>query len=134
MPKSLHIDAEKCTSCLLCEMACTFEHEGLFNPARSRIKVFEFEHGRHSIPYTCTQCDAAWCMKACPTRAISNDLLLNAKIIDESRCVGCKACTQACPYGTIAYHAPSGKVSKCDYCGGEPKCAEICPTGAIVYQ
>ncbi len=40
MQKSLLIDPVKCTSCLQCEMACSFEHEGAFNPAKSRIKVF----------------------------------------------------------------------------------------------
>ncbi len=50
MLKSLLIDPEKCTSCLQCERACSFEHEGVFNPARSRIKFFEFEHGRTAIP------------------------------------------------------------------------------------
>lgn len=134
MPKSLVIDAEKCTSCLQCEMACSLEHDGDFNPARSRIKVFEFEHGRRSIPYTCTQCEDAWCMQACPTRAISNDLSIGAKLVNDSLCVGCKVCTIACPYGTINFHAPSGKVAKCDLCGGDPKCAEACPTGAILYQ
>ncbi len=134
MPKSLHIDASKCTSCLICEMACTLEHEGSYNPARSRIKVFEFEHGRRAIPYTCTQCDEAWCMITCPTGAISNDLELGAKIINSSSCVGCKVCTAACPYGTIHFHTPSGKVVKCNLCEGEAKCAQACPTGAIVYQ
>ena len=46
MWKALLIDPDKCTSCLQCEMACSFEHEGTFNPAKSRIKIFEFEHGR----------------------------------------------------------------------------------------
>ena len=45
MHKALLIDPEKCTSCLQCEMACSFENEGVFNPARSRIKIFEFGHG-----------------------------------------------------------------------------------------
>ncbi len=134
MPKSLQLDASKCTSCLICEMACTLEHEGAYNPARARIKVFEFEHGRLSIPYTCTQCEEAWCMKACPTGAITNNLKLGAKIVNSASCVGCKVCTIACPYGTIQYHAPTGRVIKCNLCEGEAKCAKACPTGAIVYQ
>jgi len=52
------------------EPACSLENEGLFNPAKSRIKVFEFEHGKTSVPYTCTQCEEAWCLHACPTNAI----------------------------------------------------------------
>ena len=133
-PKQLVLDAEKCTSCLQCEMAYSLEHEGLFNPAKSRIKVFEFEHGKRSIPYTCTQCEEAWCMKACPTDAISLNTTLGTKVVDESKCVGCKVCTMACPYGTINFNSTSGKVTKCNLCDGDPKCATACPTGAIEYR
>jgi len=34
---------------------------------------------------------------------------------------------------TINYVADTGKVQKCDLCGGQPACAEACPTGAITY-
>ena len=133
MTKGLQIDPDKCTSCLQCEMACSNHHEGVFNPALSRIKVFEFEHGRRSIPYTCTQCEEAWCLKACPTNAISINQETGAKVVDDATCVGCKVCTIACPYGTINYRAATGKVVKCDLCSGAPACASACPTDAIVY-
>ncbi|MBF2758923.1 MAG: 4Fe-4S dicluster domain-containing protein [Ectothiorhodospiraceae bacterium AqS1] len=133
MHKSLLIDPHKCTGCLQCELACSFEHTGAFNPARSRIKVFEFEHGALSAPYTCTQCEEAWCMHACPVDAIAINFATGAKEVDIDLCVGCKVCTTACPYGTVNYHADSGKVVKCDLCGGRPQCSEACPTGAIIY-
>ena len=133
MQKSLLIDPQKCTSCLQCEMACSFHHEGLFNPARSRIKVFEFEHGARAVPYTCTQCAEAWCMHACPVEAITRNATTGAMEVDNATCVGCKVCTIACPFGTINYDASTSKVAKCDLCGGDPQCAEACPTGAITY-
>lgn len=133
MTHALILNADLCTSCLQCEMACSFENEGQFNPARSRIKVFEFEHGRRSIPYTCTQCEEAWCMKACPTDAISINAELGTKVVDDDKCVGCKVCTMACPYGTINFNSATGKVTKCDLCDGEPACVDACPTGAITY-
>ncbi|MCZ7596916.1 MAG: 4Fe-4S dicluster domain-containing protein [Gammaproteobacteria bacterium] len=133
MFRSLHIDPDKCTGCLQCEMACSFEHTGEFNPARSRIRIFEFEHGLRNVPYTCTQCDEAWCMHACPVDAISLSELTGAKEVSASACVGCRACVAACPFGTINFNPDTGKVDKCDLCGGEPKCAEVCPTDAIVY-
>ena len=131
MHKSLIIDANKCTSCLQCEMACSYEHTGAFNPARSRIKIFEVDHGIRAIPYTCTQCSDAWCMRACPVEAITVDENTGAKIVSEARCVGCKVCTIACPFGTINYDFDSGKVTKCDLCGGDPACVKVCPQDAI---
>jgi len=131
--KSLIIDAEKCTSCLQCEMACSYEHTGAFNPARSRIKVFELEHGKRSIPYTCTQCAEAWCQKACPTNALSRNADTGAVEVANSKCVGCKVCTIACPFGTINFDQNIGKVVKCNLCSGDPKCAEVCPTDAITF-
>ena len=133
-PPRLILDADLCTGCLQCEMACSLRQEGLFAPAFSRIKVFEFEHGRRSVPYTCTQCEEAWCLHACPVSAISVDASLGTKVVDESVCVGCRVCTIACPYGTINFSTRSGKVVKCDLCGGDPACADACPTNAIVWS
>ncbi len=133
MHKALILDAGKCTSCLQCEMACSFEHTGAFNPSRSRIKVFELEHGKRSIPYTCTQCADAWCMQACPTNALSRNGETGAVELADSKCVGCKVCTIACPFGTINYDTNTRKVAKCDLCSGDPECAKACPTGAIIF-
>ncbi len=133
MPKVLHIDAAKCTACMQCEMACSYHHEGAFNPAKSRIKVFVFADVARNVPFTCTQCAEAWCMRVCPVDAIRIDTETAAKVVDEVLCVGCKVCTIACPFGTINYNQATGKVIKCDLCEGDPECAKACPTEAIVY-
>ncbi len=133
MQKSLHIIPEKCTGCLQCEMACSYDNEGVFNPAKSRIKVFNFHEQGRFVPYTCTQCADAWCMKACPVDAIVINQQTGAKEVREDVCVGCRVCTIACPFGTINYNQDTGKVIKCDLCGGDPECAKACPTQAIVY-
>ena len=82
MMKSLHIEAAKCTGCLQCEMACSFDNYGVFNPAKSRIKVFEFHETGLKVPYTCTQCSDAWCLKACPVDAITKDMHTGAMIVN----------------------------------------------------
>ena len=120
MQKALNIDPEKCTGCLQCELACSYDNEGVFNPAKSRIKVFKFEDAGRFVPYTCTQCDEAWCMHACPVDAISVDATTGAKVVSDTLCVGCKVCTIACPFGTVNYSSATGKVIKCDLCGGMP--------------
>jgi Fe-S-cluster-containing hydrogenase component 2 len=131
--KSLNIDPEKCTGCLQCEMACSYENEGVFNPAKSRIQVFTFHHDGRFAPYTCTQCSDAWCMYACPVEAIVLNKETGSKDVLDAVCVGCKVCTIACPFGTVNYEVDTGKVIKCDSCGGDPACAKACPTGAISY-
>ena len=133
MQKSLHIDPNKCTGCLQCEMACSWENHRSFTIAKSRIKVFSFHEAARFVPYPCTQCDEAWCMMACPTEAIKLDPVTGAKIVLDPTCVGCKVCTIACPFGTINYVASRGKVQKCDLCGGAPACAKACPKGAITF-
>ncbi|HMZ01232.1 MAG TPA: 4Fe-4S dicluster domain-containing protein, partial [Burkholderiaceae bacterium] len=69
MQKSLHINPDKCTGCRQCEMACSYENHGVFATAKSRIKVFDFHETGRKVPYTCTQCDEAWCLHACPVEA-----------------------------------------------------------------
>ncbi|MBL6958483.1 MAG: 4Fe-4S dicluster domain-containing protein [Rhodospirillales bacterium] len=133
MQKSLHIDPASCTGCLQCELACSYENEGIFNPSTSRIKVFTFHDQGRFVPYTCTQCDEAWCLHACPVDAISVNAETGAKDVSASLCVGCKVCTIACPFGTVNYQQSTGKVIKCDLCGGDPACATACPTTAITY-
>lgn len=133
MQKSLYLDAEKCTGCLQCEIACSYTHEGAFNPSKSSIKIFTLHDEGRFVPYTCTQCAEAWCMAACPVDAISIDFSTGAKVVSMPDCVGCKVCTIACPFGTINYNSNTGKVTKCDLCGGAPECVTACPTGAITY-
>ncbi|MGD8910950.1 MAG: 4Fe-4S dicluster domain-containing protein [Chromatiales bacterium] len=133
MQKSLLIDAGKCTGCVQCEMACSYENEGIFNPSKSRIRIFTLHHEGRFVPYTCTQCAEAWCMRACPVDAIVYDGTTGAIVVREPVCVGCKVCTIACPFGTVNYNSNTGKVIKCDLCGGDPACAKACPTGAITY-
>ena len=132
MQKALVIDPGKCTGCKQCELACSYEQEGTFNISKSRIRVFDFHHDARYVPYTCTQCDEAWCEQACPVNAITTDAA-GVKNVSESLCVGCKVCTIACPFGTVNYNASTGKVIKCNLCGGDPACAKACPTDAIVY-
>ena len=133
MLKSLQIEPEKCTGCLQCEMACSYHAEGVFNPSISRIKIFSFHEEGRFVPYTCTQCNEAWCMHACPVDAIVYNADTGAKVVVENICVGCKVCTIACPFGTVNYLQKTGVVYKCDLCDGDPECAKACPTDAITY-
>src|SRR6476661_8574809 len=69
--KVLHIEPEKCTGCLRCEVACSYTQTGEFLPAKSVIHVSSFESHTSYSPYTCFQCEEGWCMTACPVEAIT---------------------------------------------------------------
>ena len=134
MQRSLVIEPSKCTGCMQCELACSFTKAGRFNPSRSRIRVFAFHEEGRFVPFTCTQCAEAWCQQACPVTAIEIDAATGAKVVVDDKCVGCRLCTVACPFGTVNFSRQTGKVVKCDLCSGEPACVPACPTGAISYR
>ena len=133
MAKSLKIVPEKCTGCMQCELACSWVQTGTFQPARSVIRVNVFDEEASYAPYTCLQCDEAWCMNACPVNAIAVDPVSQAKVVIDSLCIGCHLCTIACPFGTVFTLPQSDKASKCNLCGGDPACATACPTAAIEF-
>ena len=128
--KVLKIIPEQCTGCMRCELACSYMQSGTFQPAKSVIRVAPLEAHTSYAPFTCLQCAEGWCMTACPVDAITISPV-DAKIVLDDQCVGCKLCTIACPYGTMFYDRDTGKATKCDLCSGDPACAEACPTQAI---
>ncbi len=131
MAKSLKIVPNKCTGCMQCELACSWVQTGTFQPSRSVIRVNIFDEEASYAPFTCFQCDEAWCMNACPVNAIAIDSSTGAKVVLKDLCVGCHLCTIACPFGTVFTLPGTDKASKCNLCGGTPACATACPTAAI---
>ena len=133
MTMMLNIVPNRCTGCMQCELACSWVQTGTFQPSRSLIRVNVFDEEASYAPFTCLQCDEAWCMNACPVNAIGVDGDSGAKIISESLCIGCHLCTIACPFGTVYTLPVTDTASKCNLCGGEPACEAACPTAAIEF-
>ena len=113
MNKVLKIVPESCTGCMRCEMACSYMQTGTYQPSKSVIRVSPFERHTSYSPYTCFQCEEAWCLAACPVEAITISPA-GAKVVLDDQCVGCKLCTIACPYGTIFYDVDTQKAFKCN--------------------
>jgi Fe-S-cluster-containing hydrogenase component 2 len=133
MISQLAIDVKKCVGCTICEMACSLYNNKECNPRKSNIRVIRYEEEGivYSVPVVCQQCEKAICKEVCPVRAIYRDIKTGALLINDSKCIGCKSCVNACPFGGISFEKDKGISTKCSLCNGEPKCAEFCPTGAL---
>lgn len=133
MHKMLVVNYEKCTGCRLCELVCSVKHEGVSNPARSRITVAKWEMEGITMPMVCRQCQPAPCITACPTNCRSWDEQLGRVVTDYDRCIQCKTCVAVCPFGAVAFDPVAEKVIHCDLCGGEPACVKFCDVKALQY-
>lgn len=131
MAKVLHVDHQKCTGCQLCELVCAVSHDGISNPARSRIRVVKWEAEGLYIPMTCQQCQDAPCLNVCPVKAISRNEELARVAVDYDVCIGCRSCVSACPFGAMIFNPTDRQVFKCDLCDGDPQCARFCEVKAV---
>ncbi len=134
MEKVLVIDANKCTGCRLCEQVCSVMHEGSVNPHRARLKIMKWEIEGEVLPMVCRQCDEPPCLDICPMGAIDKNEDTGLVNVDYDKCIGCRMCISACPFGAMDYDVVGKKVMKCDLCGGEPQCASFCDPAAIRFE
>ena len=91
----------RCIGCNTCMAACSAAHETRGSQKAPRLTVTRTSTG--TAPVLCRQCDDAPCARVCPVDAIH--LTGDAVKLDEKRCIGCKMCAIACPFGAIS---PSG--------------------------
>jgi formate-dependent nitrite reductase membrane component NrfD/NAD-dependent dihydropyrimidine dehydrogenase PreA subunit len=85
----------------------------------------------------CNHCADAPCVEICPVTALftRKDGIVD---FDSRRCIGCKSCTQACPYDALYMEPSEHTAAKCNYCthrvdiGLEPACVNVCPEHAII--
>jgi dimethyl sulfoxide reductase iron-sulfur subunit len=165
MPKryGMVIDLKRCIGCDACTIACR-QSKGT---ARGILygKIIKYEIGKYPdakpafLPLLCMHCAEPPCETACPTGA-TNKRDDGIVVIDAEKCIGCRNCVIACPYGARdsfrvrrtyfdgkktafevvheAAHAP-GRVEKCDFCvsripeGREPACVAVCPGEARIF-
>jgi molybdopterin-containing oxidoreductase family iron-sulfur binding subunit len=136
------IDLARCDGCGHCTSACSKMH--FTPPNRQYIKVLRMREGEDTAPYffpqPCYHCDNPPCTKVCPVDATykrTDGIVL----VDNERCIGCRFCMAACPYGARSFnwarpaaagedasaashgYSPEtgyprrvGTVEKCDFC------------------
>ena len=135
------IDNRKCIGCHACTVACKSEHQVPVGVNRTWVKYIEkgeFPDTRRLFSVMrCNHCADAPCVEICPVTSLytREDGIVD---FDSRRCIGCKACTQACPYDAIFMDPAEHTSAKCNYCthrvdiGLEPACVVICPEHAII--
>ena len=135
------IDNRKCIGCHACSTACKSENSVPLGVHRTWVKYVEkgaFPHTRRFFQVTrCNHCADPPCVPICPTTAMyqRSDGIVE---FDSERCIGCKACLQACPYDAIHIDPDSGTAAKCHFCahrtdaGLEPACVIVCHVHAII--
>ncbi len=150
------IDVDKCTGCYACQFVCKDEHVGndwspiakpqpdtgqfwmhLIENIRGTVPKVEM----HYLPLLCQHCDDAPCMKACDVEGVMYKREDGLVEIDADKCIGCRMCVDACPYGVIYFNDDLNLAQKCTGCahlldGGEwtvPRCVDACPTEAIMF-
>ena len=89
----------------------------------------------------CRQCEEAFCVEACPKEALEHQ---ENKMIKRynMRCVGCKSCVLACPFGTIFPEVINYVTSACDFCLNQlndnpeykPSCVKTAPGNSFSMQ
>ena len=126
-------DPKKCNGCGLCQTVCAMVKEGMSSQVQSRIHIIRFGTDGFFLPIFCQNCQDAPCMAVCPKEAIFMDEKLARFSVDYARCISCRMCMAACPFGAIRFDPQRAAVFKCDLCDGDPQCVYFCFPKALAY-
>ena len=159
----LVIDLDTCVGCHACAVACKQWNEGgAFGPLPdadpygkeplgvwfNRVHTYAVERGAGKaqmtvhFPRSCLHCETPDCVTVCPTGASYKRAEDGIVLVDEAKCIGCKLCSWACPYGAREYGEARGVMQKCTLCvdrvynetleagDRQPACVQACPTRA----
>src|ERR1700741_2156038 len=140
--KTTLIDITRCIGCRACQVACKQwndregeetelqDYMGFQNPATLSAKTYTLitfhelpdENASGGLPYLftmrrCLHCLEPACASACPTTALSPQPD-GPVTYDASKCIGCRYCVWACPWGvpTAEWDSLTPKIQKCTHC------------------
>jgi Fe-S-cluster-containing hydrogenase component 2 len=130
--KRLIIDLQKCDQCESCSVSCGYH--GSTQPEENGLSRLR---ERATFAVICRRCASASCIDACAFDALERN---RQGIIQRHnmRCVSCKMCAHACPFGTIYTEMLTFYEVNCDRClaleDDQPPCVVSCPHGALEFR
>ena len=137
------IDTRRCIGCHACTVACKSDNDVPLGYNRCWDEYTEkgsFPNvDRSFLPRLCNHCSQPACVDVCPTGATYKRKEDGIVLVDDSICIGCKYCIQACPYDARYLNPITGTVDKCDFCfhrvsqGLEPSCVNTCQGRARIF-
>lgn len=149
--KAILTDITKCMGCNECVKACKIVNELPIDRPRFWHKndglsannwTSVLSDGKYNVRKQCRHCIEPACVSVCPVGALQKTKM-GAVIYDKKRCLGCRYCMMACPYGIPRYDWDNTVpyIKKCIFCyykiqTGElkqPACTSACPTGATIF-
>lgn len=122
MRLAMVIDLDRCIGCRTCMVACR-EHNSqppgnwwnrVFTPGSDWHQSAVGKNGQlqmYFLPVSCQMCDNAPCVKVCPVAATYSDAR-GVVLVDFERCIGCRYCISACPYGVRQFNWQDAKKEK----------------------
>ena len=136
------VDLRRCIGCQACTVACSIENQIPLGNFRTLVTTYEIAQGdrarRYALPRLCNHCAKPPCVTVCPTKATSKRAD-GAVVVDNTVCIGCGYCVQACPYDARFINEKTKTADKCTFClhrleaGLLPACVETCVSGARIF-
>lgn len=139
---SMVVDLRLCIGCQACTVACGVENRVPLGSFRTLVSNYEVTHQdqsrRYTLPRLCNHCEKPACVTVCPTQATTKRPD-GAVVVDNTICIGCGYCVQACPYDARFINDTTHTADKCTFClhrieaGLLPACVETCVSGARIF-
>jgi formate dehydrogenase iron-sulfur subunit len=143
MSWGLLFDSTRCIGCGACSAACK-EQNRLPDEIEGRTTAYTWtvveKRNGANVRRMCMHCVTPTCASVCPVGAL-HKLGTGPVVYDSDKCIGCRYCVMACPFGVPKYQWDRAVpvVGKCIMCApllaeGKPTaCATVCPTGATMF-